>query len=169
MSFSFIRTLFLILVCTATLAGRPIFDTDELFILVTGLIAFAGLVFRPQAERRVRMVDVLFLMAIVYGLVNQRVLNVDLTIKYLSMAGIWFFVKESNSPRFRRGLLLVVVLAAVVHSFVAVLQSFGVLSNYNYFFKTTGLFTNPGPFGCYLSFALAALLPCILLNFGSDV
>lgn len=113
------------------------------------------------------MVDILFLMAIVYGLVNQRVFNVDLTNKYLSMAGVWFFAKETNSPRFERGLLLVVVLAAIVHAIVAVLQSFGVLSNYNYFFNTTGLFTNPGPFGCYLSFALAALLPCILLNFGS--
>lgn len=163
----YIKILFLILVCTATLAGRPIFDMDELFILATGLIAFAGLVFRPQKERRVRMVDVLFLMAIVYGLVNQRVFNVDLTVKYLSMAGVWFFVKESDSARFERGLLLVVVIAAVVHSFVAVLQSFGVLSNYNYFFKTTGLFINPGPFGCYLAFALAALVPWVLFNFKS--
>ena len=167
MSIDCIRILFLILVCTATLAGRPIFDTDELYILVTGLIAFAGLVIRSQVERRVRMVDVLFLMAIVYGLVNQRVFNVDLTIKYLSMAGVWFFVKESDSPLFNKGLLLVVVLAAVVHCFVAVLQSFGVLSNYNYIFKTTGLFTNPGPFGCYVAFALAALVPWVFYNIKS--
>ena len=98
-------------------------------------------------------------MATVYSLANQRVFNVDLTIRYLSMAGVWFFVKESDSPRFERGLLKVVVLAAVVHAIVAVLQSFGILSNYNYFFKTTGLFVNPGPFGCYLSFALAAIFP----------
>lgn len=113
------------------------------------------------------MVDILFLMAIVYGLVNQRVFNVDLTNKYLSMAGVWFFAKETNSPRFERGLLLVVVLAAIVHAIVAVLQSFGVLSNYNYFFNTTGLFSNPGPYGCYLSFALSAFLPCVIFNYAS--
>ena len=162
-----IQSLSLILVCSATLSGRPIFDLDEHFIFATGLIAFLGLVLRPQTERRFRIIDILFLMAIVYGLANERVFNVDLTVKYLSMAGVWFFVKDTNSPRFKKGLLLVIVLAAVVHSFVAVLQSFGVLSNENYFFKTTGLFTNPGPFGCYLSFALAALLPCIIYKYGS--
>ena len=114
-----------------------------------------GLVFRSHKERRLRIIDILFLMATVYSLANQRIFNVDQTIRYLSMAGVWFFVKESDSPRFERGLLKVVVLAAVVHAIVAVLQSFGILSNYNYFFKTTGLFVNPGPFGCYLSFALA--------------
>ena len=95
-----IQILFLILVCTATLAGRPIFDMDELFILFTGLIGFAGLVLRSDTERRLRIIDILFLMAIVFGLANERVFNVDLTIKYLSMAGVWFFVKESDSPRF---------------------------------------------------------------------
>ena len=162
-----ILNLFLILVCTATLAGRPIFDLEEHFILVTGLISFAGLVLRFNTEKRLRIIDILFLMGIVYSLENQRVFNVDLTVKYLSMAGVWFFVKESDSPRFERDLLQVVVLAAVVHAFVAVLQSFGLLSNYNYFFKTTGLFSNPGPYGCYLSFALAALLPCVIFNYGS--
>ncbi len=34
-----IQALFLILVCTATLAGRPMFDLDEYFTLVTGPIA----------------------------------------------------------------------------------------------------------------------------------
>ena len=162
-----IQFLFLILVCTATLAGRPIFDMDELFIIFTGLIAFLGLTLRSNTERRLRIIDILFLMAIVFGLANERVFNVDLTIKYLSMAGVWFFVKESDSPRFERGLLQVVVLAALVHAFVAFLQSFGVLSNYNYFFKTTGLFFNPGPFGCYVSFALAALLTWVLFDFKS--
>ena len=162
-----IQALFLILVCTATLAGRPISDLDEYFTLVTGLIAFVGLVFRSHKERRLRIIDILFLMATVYSLANQRIFNVDQTIRYLSMAGVWFFVKESDSPRFERGLLKVVVLAAVVHAIVAVLQSFGILSNYNYFFKTTGLFVNPGPFGCYLSFALAAIFPCALFNYGS--
>ncbi len=167
MSINFIQILFFILVCTATLVGRPIFDLDELFILFTGLIAFLGLTLRSITEKHLRVIDILFLVAIVYGLANQRVFNVDLTIKYLSMAGVWFFVKESDSPGFERGLLQVVVLAAVVHAIVAVLQSFGVLSNYNYLFKTTGLFVNPGPYGCYLSFALAALLPCVILKYGS--
>jgi hypothetical protein len=35
--------LFLILVCTATLAGRPISDLDEYFTLITGLIGLVGL------------------------------------------------------------------------------------------------------------------------------
>ena len=65
-----IQILFLILVCTATLAGRPIFDMDELFILFTGLIGFAGLVLRSDTERRLRIIDILFLMAIVFGLAN---------------------------------------------------------------------------------------------------
>lgn len=163
-----IQTLFLILVCTVTLAGRPIFDLDEHFILVTGLISFAGLVFCSNTKKHLRIIDILFLIAIAYGLANQRVFNVDLTAKYLSMSGVWVFAKESNSPSFEKGLLLAVVLAAAIHTIVAVLQSFSVLSNFNYFFKTTGAFSNPGQFGCYLSFALASLLPWGAFNYGHN-
>lgn len=159
-----IESLFLLLVCTATLAGRPIFDMDEHMIHLTGLVAFIGLVFLSHWKGRIRIIDILFLLAIVYGLSNQREINVDLSVKYLSMMGVWFFVKESDSPRFVFGLFLVVMLTALIHTSVACLQSFGVLSNQNYFFKTRRIRNLLQDLRTVcLGFAIFALINCNIL------
>src|SRR5574344_1182429 len=164
-----IQTLFLVLVCSAILVGRPIFDLEYQIIFLTGVIAFIGIIINSISKVlfEIRWLDVLFVTAILYGLLNQRNLDLDITIKCLTLAGVWFYVKVLNSPRFNRSLLLIVVFAAIIHALIACLQSFGIFSNNNYFFKATGLFDNPGPFGCYLSFALAAFLPYIFILFRS--
>ena len=164
-----IQTSFLVLVCSAILVGRPIFDLEYQIILLIGVIAFIGIIINSISKVlfEIRWLDVLFVTAILYGLLNQRNLDLDITIKCLTLVGVWFYVKVLNSPRFNRSLLLIVVFAAIIHALIACLQSFGIFSNNNYFFKATGLFDNPGPFGCYLSFALAAFLPYIFILFRS--
>lgn len=164
-----IQTSFLVLVCSAILVGRPIFDLEYQIILLIGVIAFIGIIINSISKVlfEIRWLDVLFVTAILYGLLNQRNLDLDITIKCLTLVGVWFYVKVLNSPRFNRSLLLIVVFAAIIHALIACLQSFGIFSNNNYFFKATGLFDNPGPFGCYLSFALAAFLPYIFIHFKS--
>lgn len=164
-----IRIFLLILVCSAILAGRPIFDLEYQIIFLTGVIAFIGIIINSISKVlfEIRWLDVLFVTALLYGLLNQRNLDLDITIKCLTLVGVWFYVKVLNSPRFNRSLLLIVVFAAIIHALIACLQSFGIFSNNNYFFKATGLFDNPGPFGCYLSFALAAFLPYIFIHFKS--
>lgn len=164
-----IRILLIILVCTAALVCRPIFNLEYQIILLTGVIAFIGLIINSISKVlfEIRWLDILFVTTILYGLLNQRNLDLDITIRFLTLAGIWFYVKVSNSPRFNNSLLLIVVFAAIIQASIAFMQSFGVLSNNNYFFKATGLFNNPGPFGCFLSFSLSAYLPYIIIHYKS--
>src|SRR5574344_2334322 len=99
-----IRILLIILVCTAALVCRPIFNLEYQIILLTGVIAFIGIIINSISKVlfEIRWLDVLFVTAILYGLLNQRNLDLDITIKCLTLAGVWFYVKVLNSPRFNR-------------------------------------------------------------------
>ena len=160
-----IKILFLILVCLATLINRPILGLNSYIVILTGLFAFIGLICKKQSEIRIRTIDILFLIVILYSQFNQKRVNLDLTIQYLSMVAVWFYIKTLDSSKFNKFILHAVILAATIHSIVACLQSFGMLSNNNYYYSTTGLFNNPGHLGCILSFAFSAFLPYVIINY----
>lgn len=157
--------IFLVSVCLSTVTTNLILEYDTFIILVTGIISLVGLICSSYVILQLRRIDILFFVTILYGLINQRVLNFDLIVRYVSFVLVWFYFRNSAYSKLNSYLFYGIIFTAIGHSIVAVLQFFRLFSNINYYFDTTGLFNNPGPYGCYLSFALSAYLPHIFVHF----
>lgn len=160
-----IQISFISLVCLSSLVSSVMFDLDTLTFIFTGIAALLGIILSKNGTIKIRTADILFTIALTYGLVNQQTFNLDIVIKYTVFLCIWFYAKLTNSTQLRKWFVFAIVFTAVIHTLAAIMQLFHLLPNQNSFFTATALFDNPGPYGCYISFALAIYIPYYILHF----
>ena len=145
-----IQISFISLVCLSSLVSSVMFDLDTLTFIFTGIAALLGIILSKNGTIKIRTADILFTIALTYGLVNQQTFNLDIVIKYTVFLCIWFYAKLTNSTQLRKWFVFAIVFTAVIHTLAAIMQLFHLLPNQNSFFTATALFDNPGPYGCYI-------------------